>query len=89
MFSSYLIEWKPFAKASCTIKYSHSHSYIHIHWRKRFLQLVLLKVCKSFLFGQIKTLVEQFDLFEIFFAFLEDGTPKKYSLWETNLVFCM
>ena len=42
----------------------------HTHWRKGLLQLLLLKVCRSFLFGQVN---ERGILWSvgIFFAFLE------------------
>ena len=41
------------------------------HQRKHFLQQLLLKVCESFRFGQIKKLELYFGLYESAFIFIE------------------
>ena len=52
-----------------SIHQSKLHLY-YTHWRKTFLQLLLLKVCESFIFRQIKKGEVYFGLYESSFTFL-------------------
>ena len=63
---------------------------LHTHRRKGFLELLLLKVCGSFLFRQSekKTSGSLWSV-RVFFTFLEKRRLNKYCLWEANLVFYM
>ena len=61
----------------------------HTNWSKNFLQLLLLKVCESFKFGQIKKLEVYFGLFESPFTFIEKKRPIKYCLCKANLISYM
>ena len=75
MSCSYHTESKTFIKVSCTD---------NAHWRKRFLQLPLLKVVSRFFSEKVKKKkkrVPYFDLFETFFAFLEVRKLNEYWLW--------
>ena len=74
------MEQKTFIEASCIY---------NIHSRKFFLKLLLLKVCESFRFGQIKRLEVYFDLYESSFTYTEKRRPNKYCLCEVNLISCM
>ena len=56
---------------------------------KKFLHLLLLKVCESFRFGQIKKLEVLFGLYESSFTFIEKIRPNKYCLCGVNLIFYM
>ena len=60
----------------------------HTHWRNRFLQLQLLKVCESFLFGESKKMIILWSV-RVFFTFLEKKKASKYALQEANLFFYM
>ena len=61
----------------------------HTNWSKNFLQLLFLKVCESFKFGQIKKLEVYFGLFESPFTFIEKKRPIKYCLCKANLISYM
>ena len=80
--SSYHMEQKTSIGASCTYN-------IHTHWRKRFLQLLLLKVCGSFRFWQIKKFEVHFGLYESSLTDIGKGRPSKYCLCEVNLISYM
>ena len=54
---------------------------------KTFLQLLLLKVCETFLFRQRKKACSIIWSTWVFFAFHEKRRPNKYCLWKANLVF--
>ena len=56
---------------------------------KDFLQLLLLKVCETFLFKQSNKVYSILWSARVFFAFLEKRRPNRYWLWEENLVFHM
>ena len=58
----------------------------HTLWRKSFLQLLLLKVCESFRFGNIKKLEVHFCLHESYFTFTEKRRLNKYCLCKVNLM---
>ena len=51
--------------------------------------LLLLKVCESFRFEQLKKVEVYFGLYEFFFTFIEKKRPNKYCLCEINLIFYM
>ena len=57
--------------------------------KKDLLQLLLLKVCMSFRFGQIKKLEVYFGLYEPSFTFIEKKRPNKYCLCEVDLISYM
>ena len=78
--SSYHMEQKTYVEASCIY---------NTHWKKYFLQLLLLKVCGSFRFRQIKKLEVYFGLYESSFIFVEERRPNKYYLCEVNLISYM
>ena len=59
----------------------------HAHLQKTFLQLLLLKVCETFIFRQSKKLCSILWSIWVFFAFLEKRRSNRYCLWEVNLVF--
>ena len=61
----------------------------HTTWTTKFSQLLLLKVCESFNFGQIKKLEVYFGLFESPFTFIEKKRPIKYCLCIANLISYM
>ena len=62
----------------------------NIHTEEKcFLQLLLLKVCVSFRFGQIKKLEVYFGLYEPSFTCIEKRRPIKYCLCEANLISYM
>ena len=61
----------------------------HTQWRKKILQLMLLNVCESFRFRQIKKLEVYFGLYESSFTFIEKRRPIKYCLCEANLISYM
>ena len=75
------MEQKTFIEASCIYN-------IHTGG-KTFLQLLLLKVCESFRFGQIKKLEVYFCLHESSFTFIEKRVPNKHCLGEVNLMYYM
>ena len=52
------------------------------------LQLLLLKVCETFVFKQSTKVCSTY-FGRVFFAFLEKKRPNNYSLWKENLVFHM
>ena len=54
---------------------------------KTFLQLLLLKICETFLFRQSKKACSIIWSTWVFFAFLEKRRPNKYCLWKLSLVF--
>ena len=58
MSANYHMEQKTSMEASCTNK--------HTYPRESFLQLLLLKVCESFVLRQSKKLIVYFDLHESF-----------------------
>ena len=78
--SSYHIEQKHSSKRVESITYAP---------KKDLLQLLLLKVCMSFRFGQIKKLEVYFGLYESSFTFIEKRRPNKYCLCEVNLISYM
>ena len=51
--------------------------------------LLLLKVCESFRFGQIKSLEVYFGLHGPSFTFVEKKRPNKYCLCEVDLISYM
>ena len=53
---------------------------------ENFLQLLLLKVCESFRFGQIKKLEMYFGLYEPSFTFIGKRRPNKHCLCEVELI---
>ena len=53
---------------------------------KRFLQLLLLKVCESFRLGQLEM---YFGLYESSFTFIEKRQANNYCLCEVNLISYM
>ena len=61
------MEQKTFIEASCMY---------NTHWRKNFLQLLLLKVCELFRFGQIKTREVYFWSVRVFFHFYKEDKTK-------------
>ena len=63
--------------------------FVFSHFGKTFLQLLLLKVCETFLFRENKKACSSLWSVSVFFAFLEKRRPKKYFLQEVNLVFHM
>ena len=75
------MEQKTFIETSCIYN-------IHTG-EKIFLQLLLLKVCDLFRFGQIKTHEKYFGLYESSFIFIEKIRPNKYCLCEVNLISYM
>ena len=56
---------------------------------KNFLQLLLLKVCETFLFRQSNNVYSILWSVSVFFPFLENRRPNRCWLWEENLVFHM
>ena len=78
--SSYRIEQKYSSKRVESITYAP---------KKDLLQLLLLKVCMSFRFGQIKKLEVCFGLYESSFTFIGKRRPNKYCLCEVNLISYM
>ena len=62
-----------------------SHIY-NIHTGGKFFLLLLLKVCESFRFGQIKKLEVYFGLYEPSFTFIEKKGPNKYCLCEVDFL---
>ena len=75
------MEQKAFTEASCI--------YVIHTGEKFFLQLLLVKVCESFRFRQIKKLEVYFGLYESSFTFMEKRRPIKYCLYEANLISYM
>ena len=53
------------------------------------MQLLLLKVCESFRFGQIKKLEVYFGLYEPSFTFIEKKRLNKYCLCGVDLISYM
>ena len=51
--------------------------------------MLLLKVCESFRFGQLKKVKVYFGLYEFFFTFIEKKRPNKYCLCKVNLISYM
>ena len=68
---------KAFIEASCIC---------NIHIGEKDFQQLLLKVCGSFRFGQIKKLEVYFGLYEFSFTFIEKRRPNKYCLCDVNLI---
>ena len=66
-----------------------SNCIYNIHTGELFLQLLLLKVCESFRFRQIKKLEVYYGLQEFYFTFTEKKRLNKYCLCEVNLVSYM
>ena len=54
-----------------------------------FLQLLLLKVCESLRFEQIKKLEVYFGLYEPSFTFMEKRRPNKHCLCKAELISYM
>ena len=61
----------------------------NIHTGEKIFHLLLLKVCESFRFGQIKKLEVLFGLYESSFTFIEKIRPNKYCLCGVNLISYM
>ena len=79
--SSYHMEQKTFIEASCIYN-------IHTG-EKKILWLLLLKVCESLRFGQIKKLEVYFSLYESSFTFIEKRRPNKHCLCDVNFISYM
>ena len=58
----------------------------HAHWRKGFLQLLLLKVCESFLLRQSKKTCSVLWSVWASFAFLQRRRSNKYCFEEVKLI---
>ena len=56
---------------------------------KDFLQLLLSKVCGTFLFRQSKKFYCILWFVRVFFQFLDKRRPNRYWSWEENLIFHM
>ena len=74
------MEQKTFIEANCIF---------NIHTGKKKNQLLLLKVCESFEFGQIKKFEVYFGLYDSSFTFIEKRRPNKYCLCEAHLFSSM
>ena len=62
------------------------HGFITCTLKRTILQLLLLKVCESFRFGQIKSLEVYFGLHGPSFTFIVKKRPNKYCLCEVDLI---
>ena len=93
----YLALWTPWLQNILPPSYILDVDSPSIHWSKlyqwythlgkTFLQLLLLKVCETFLFGQSNKVYSMLWSVRVFFAFLE--RQNRYWLWEESFVFHM
>ena len=59
----------------------------HTHLRKTFIQLLLLKICETFLFRQSKNVCSTLWFVLASFGFLEKRRPNRYCLWKKKISF--